>query len=138
MSIAAVSTNPAPPVPGVGSLATAGHPLLQAARQAAAAAGLPYAGGIAPAQAWALVSAGLETVVDVRSAEERKFVGQVPDSVFWSASNVPSLGQNEVMPGLCHPFSSPPCGGSPRCLRAAPHARSPWRVVPGRQPPWDA
>jgi rhodanese-related sulfurtransferase len=52
--------------------------LLEAARSQAAAAGLPYAGGVSPQDAWALVQAGDAVLVDVRSAEERKFVGLVP------------------------------------------------------------
>ena len=55
--------------------------VLNVARQAARAQGLPYAGGINPTQAWALVQAGEALLVDVRSAEERKFVGHVPDSL---------------------------------------------------------
>jgi rhodanese-related sulfurtransferase len=43
--------------------------------------GLPYAGGIAPADAWTLVQAGRAVLVDVRSTEERKFVGYVRDSI---------------------------------------------------------
>lgn len=58
------------------------HPLLERARADAASAGLPHAGGVTPAEAWALVSAGEAVLVDVRSGEERKFVGHVPDSVF--------------------------------------------------------
>jgi len=58
------------------------HPLLERARAQAASAGLPHAGGVTPAEAWELVSAGEAVLVDVRSGEERKFVGHVPDSVF--------------------------------------------------------
>jgi rhodanese-related sulfurtransferase len=60
--------------------------LLLAARASARAAGLPYAGGVTPPQAWGLVQAGRAVLVDVRSAEERKFVGQVPGSqhVAWA------------------------------------------------------
>ena len=36
---------------------------------------------VPPQQAWALASAGDALLVDVRSAEERKFVGQVPNSL---------------------------------------------------------
>ena len=42
---------------------------------------LPHGGGLDPVSAWALVQAGKVTLVDVRTAEERKFVGHVPDSV---------------------------------------------------------
>ncbi len=55
--------------------------VLEAARKVAHQAGLPFAGGVTPPQAWALVQQGQAVLVDVRSAEERKFVGQVPGSV---------------------------------------------------------
>ncbi len=42
---------------------------------------LPHGGGLAPTSAWALVRSGQVTLVDVRTSEERKFVGHVPDSV---------------------------------------------------------
>lgn len=58
--------------------ASALAPALEAARAAALAAGLPYAGSVAPRDAWALVQACQATLVDVRSTEERKFVGHVP------------------------------------------------------------
>lgn len=63
-------------------------PELEAARQTAAAEGWPYAGGVSPATAWKLVSAGKALLVDVRTGEERKFVGHVPDSlhVAWATS----------------------------------------------------
>jgi rhodanese-related sulfurtransferase len=54
---------------------------LDRARQAAVASGLPYAGAVPPAEAWALVQSGQVKLVDVRTAEERKFVGHVPDSL---------------------------------------------------------
>jgi rhodanese-related sulfurtransferase len=57
------------------------HPVLLDAIREARAVNLPYAGGIPPAQAWALAQAGDAVLVDVRSAEERKFVGQVPGSL---------------------------------------------------------
>lgn len=57
------------------------HPVLQRAAEQADNAGLTYAGGVTPTEAWALVSAGAAVLVDVRSSEERKFVGQVPDSL---------------------------------------------------------
>ena len=55
--------------------------LLDKARRAAREAGLPYAGGLSPKDAWTLFSAGAAVLVDVRTAEERKFVGHVPGSV---------------------------------------------------------
>jgi rhodanese-related sulfurtransferase len=56
-------------------------PILEEARAEAIAHGLPYAGGISPPTAWALVSSGQAVLVDVRSNEERVFVGHVPGSV---------------------------------------------------------
>lgn len=53
-------------------------PILDKAR--AAAEGLPYAGSVSPQDAWALFQAGDAILVDVRTAEERKFVGHVPES----------------------------------------------------------
>ena len=54
---------------------------LEHARQVATAHGLSYAGGVPPELSWALVQAGLARLVDVRSGEELRFVGQVPGSV---------------------------------------------------------
>lgn len=55
--------------------------VLERARAEATAKGLGYAGGVTPTEAWALVKSGQAALVDVRTAEERKFVGQVPDSL---------------------------------------------------------
>ena len=68
--------------------------VLDQARAAAQALGLSYAGGVAPHDAWALVQAGHALLVDVRSAEERKFVGHVPGSehVAWASGT--SLTRN--------------------------------------------
>jgi len=57
------------------------HPLLIRARAAATAEGRPYAGNVTPQEAMELASAGLARIVDVRTPEERKFVGYVPDSL---------------------------------------------------------
>ena len=57
------------------------HADLEAARAVAQAAGVPYAGGVTPQQAWALQQAGEAVIVDVRTAEERKFVGHVPGTL---------------------------------------------------------
>lgn len=55
--------------------------ILAAARSDAAAAGLPFAGTVDPDDAWALFQSGDAVIVDVRSPEERKFVGHVPDTL---------------------------------------------------------
>lgn len=70
------------------------HPVLQRAREAARAEGLPYAGVVPPQDAWALVQAGLAQLVDVRTAEERKFVGQVPGSLHVAWATGTALTRN--------------------------------------------
>ncbi|WP_295685654.1 rhodanese-like domain-containing protein [uncultured Nevskia sp.] len=42
---------------------------------------LPNGGSLSPAEAWELIQGGGATLVDVRTAEELKFVGQVPNSL---------------------------------------------------------
>lgn len=56
-------------------------PVLEQAAQRAQEEGLGYAGGVTPAQAWALFQAGDAVLVDVRTGEELKFVGHVPGSI---------------------------------------------------------
>ncbi len=63
-------------------------------RQAAADAGLRYAGGVSPQLAWRLFDTGQALLVDVRSAEERKFVGHVPGSVHIAWATGTSLTRN--------------------------------------------
>lgn len=60
---------------------------LEAVRAVALATGLPYAGGVPPRLAWELVQAGKAVLVDVRTPEERKFVGHVPGTlhVVWAS-----------------------------------------------------
>lgn len=65
---------------GGGTVAAAVPPVLAEARRRALAEGLSYAGSVGPQDAWALFQAGEAVLVDVRSAEERKFVGHVADS----------------------------------------------------------
>ena len=74
------------PLAESGGASNSAEQLLAQARQAAAAKSLPYAGGLPPRQAWTLVSSSAATLLDVRSAEERKFVGHVPNSqhVAWA------------------------------------------------------
>jgi len=70
------------------------HADLEAARIAAQAAGLPYAGSVSPRQAWALHHTGNAVLVDVRTAEERKFVGHVPDTLHVAWATGTSLTRN--------------------------------------------
>jgi rhodanese-related sulfurtransferase len=67
---------------------------LEAAREAAQHAGLPYAGGVPPQLAWQLFSAGEALLVDVRSGEERKFVGHVPNSLHVAWATGTALTRN--------------------------------------------
>ena len=70
------------------------HPVLERALAQAESEGLPFAGSVPPQDAWALVQAGIATLVDVRSGEERKFVGQVPESVHVAWATGTSLTRN--------------------------------------------
>jgi len=67
---------------------------LAAARAVAKAGGLPYAGSVSPEEAWALAQAGAAVLVDVRSGEERKFVGYAPNSVHVAWATGTALTRN--------------------------------------------
>ena len=60
---------------------------LESIRSVALATGLSYAGNVPPQLAWELVLSGQAVLVDVRTTEERKFVGHVPGSlhVAWAS-----------------------------------------------------
>ena len=60
--------------------------LLSHAKEDARQQHLPFAGSLTPVDAWRLVQLGTATLVDVRTNEERKFVGHVPGSqhVAWA------------------------------------------------------
>lgn len=75
-------------------LSTPSSTLLERARSHASAQGLRYAGGLTPAEAWALVSRGDAVLVDVRTAEERKFVGRVPDTPHAAWQTGPAMIKN--------------------------------------------
>ena len=68
--------------------------LLERAVREGRAGNLPFAGSLAPADAWALVKAGRAVLVDVRSNEERKFVGYVPESVHVAWATGTALTRN--------------------------------------------
>ncbi|RQP21512.1 rhodanese-like domain-containing protein [Piscinibacter terrae] len=76
------------------STTLAEHPVLERARVEAEADHLPYAGGVPPQAAWELVQAGQAVLVDVRSGEERKFVGHVPGSVHVAWATGTALTRN--------------------------------------------
>lgn len=67
---------------------------LAQARERALEAGWPYAGGVTPPVAWQLVQSGQALLVDVRSGEERKFVGHVPDSLHVAWATGTALTRN--------------------------------------------
>lgn len=67
---------------------------LAAAREAAQRAALPFAGSLTPRDAWALVQAGHAVLVDVRSTEERHFVGHVPGSLHVAWATGTALNRN--------------------------------------------
>lgn len=60
---------------------SASEELLEISRLRAADSRLAYTGALYPLEAWSLLDAGVATLVDARTAEERKFVGQVPGSL---------------------------------------------------------
>lgn len=68
--------------------------ILQRTLDDARAQGLPYAGSVSPVDAWTLVQAGRAVLVDVRSNEERKFVGYVPGSVHVAWASGTALTRN--------------------------------------------
>jgi rhodanese-related sulfurtransferase len=70
------------------------HSLLDQARALAAAQGVRYAGSVPPVDAWNLAQSGEAVLVDVRSAEERKFVGHVPGTVHVAWATGTSLTRN--------------------------------------------
>jgi rhodanese-related sulfurtransferase len=93
--------------------------VLERIQAASTAQGAPYAGSVPPVEAWRLVESGQAVLVDVRSTEERKFVGHVPESlhVAWAtgtalirnprfvreleAKLVPNGGKDAVVLLLC-------------------------------------
>lgn len=62
--------------------------------QAAATDGLPFNGQVPPRLAWDLFEAGDALLVDVRTAEERKFVGHVPGSLHVAWATGTALTRN--------------------------------------------
>jgi len=75
--------------------AATGLPAALARAQAEASQqGLSYAGGVLPPVAWELVQRGEALLVDVRSTEERKFVGHVPGSLHVAWATGTALTRN--------------------------------------------
>lgn len=72
--------------------------LLQRARQRAEASGELYAGVVTPPEAWVLFKSGAALLVDVRTEEELKFIGRVPEvpHVAWKSGPEMSLNPQFV------------------------------------------
>lgn len=70
------------------------HPILAKARERAVAERLAYAGSVATEDAWELFSSGEARIVDVRTAEELKFVGHVQDSLHVAWQSGPKMERN--------------------------------------------
>ncbi len=68
--------------------------IIASARAAGHALRLPYAGRVTPLEAWQLFSSGAAQIVDVRTNEERKFVGHVPGTLHVSWQTGTSLNKN--------------------------------------------
>lgn len=68
--------------------------VLRTAKEEAQAEGLGYAGIVAPDDAWKLFINGQAHLVDVRAAEERKFVGHVPNTLHVAWQTGPALIKN--------------------------------------------
>ena len=68
--------------------------VLTAARAQAQAQQLPYAGIVSAQDAWQLVQANKALLVDVRTNEERIFVGHVPESLHVAWATGTSMNRN--------------------------------------------
>lgn len=68
--------------------------IIAGARTAGQELGLPYAGRVTPTEAWQLMSVGAAQVIDVRTCEERKFVGHVPKTLHVAWQTGTSLNKN--------------------------------------------
>ncbi|EPG38577.1 rhodanese-like domain-containing protein [Acinetobacter colistiniresistens] len=68
--------------------------ILQRAQHYAEENELDFTGSIPPAEAWFLVQQGHAVLVDVRTNEERKFVGYVPESIHVAWATGTSFNRN--------------------------------------------
>lgn len=68
--------------------------LLERARDRSKKLGTPFAGLIYPSEAWALARSGAGVLIDVRTPEERKFVGRVPDVPHVAWRSGPDMAPN--------------------------------------------
>ncbi|CAN5778505.1 rhodanese-like domain-containing protein [soil metagenome] len=68
--------------------------VLEQAKAEALEHAVPYSGGVTPEDAWQLAASNQAVIVDVRTAEERKFVGQVPDTLHVAWATGTALTRN--------------------------------------------
>ncbi|RKG34886.1 rhodanese-like domain-containing protein [Acinetobacter guerrae] len=68
--------------------------IFQKAQQYAHEHQLDFTGSVSPGEAWYLVQQGQAVLVDVRTNEERKFVGYVPESVHVAWATGTSFNRN--------------------------------------------
>lgn len=89
-------------------------------------------GAVPPALAWALVSSGQALLVDVRTAEERKFVGHVPGSIHVPWATGTNLTPTRALYGSWKPkFPKMPtccCCAAAASARCWPPSKPPRRV----------
>jgi hypothetical protein len=101
--------------------------------------GLPYAGAVTPAEAWALQGAGAARILDVRTEPEWQFVGHVPDVplIEWPRGGearrcAPSSPASTSRSTRTSPSSS---SAAAACARTMPRSSPPRRVREGVQHP---
>lgn len=68
--------------------------IFKQAEQVAQEQDLDFSGTILPQEAWQLFNSGLATIVDVRTNEERKFVGYIPETIHIAWATGTSFNRN--------------------------------------------
>ncbi|AOA58377.1 rhodanese-like domain-containing protein [Acinetobacter larvae] len=79
-----IQLNPTPTLPldhGTNSTQQSTEDILAQAQHDAQASQLNFSGSLSPIDAWALVQRGDAVLIDVRTNEERKFVGYIEESI---------------------------------------------------------
>ena len=100
---------------------------LEQAQSAAEQQNLPYAGGVAPPIAWQLIQQREAVLVDVRSGEERKFVGHVPESLHVPWATGTALTRN---PRFVRELEAKPCPACGACTLTVSQPEPPRRRGP--------
>ena len=68
--------------------------IIASARKLGEELDLGYAGRVSPTEAWQLFASGAAQIIDVRTNEERKFVGHVPNTLHVAWQTGTSLNRN--------------------------------------------